>query len=160
MATNMGVFFFVSFSAALADLIKNIANAYKPCLFYALWPLPALLPSLCSIYHCHHPTVDHQAVPSNVNLTAWTLQASARRKRTACPCSISDCAHQKALCPKSRMLFLLSSFSHCTDLKHEVLSNVEMDSGRCVAESNFAVLGGISVRNQLFPVYIFYYSTS
>lgn len=89
----------VSFSAALGDLLKNTAKTYRPCLFHGLWPSPALLPSLCQIYRWHRSSVDlwctvvDQAVPNIMNLTAWTLEASVRRKITASPCGISGCAH-------------------------------------------------------------------
>lgn len=83
-----------------------------------------------------------------------------RRKTTACPwSSFSDSAHQEALCPRSRMLFLLSSFPHCTDWKHKPLSNMKMDSGKCVADGNFAMLRGISARRSAFcHPYILLYS--
>lgn len=115
----------------------------------------------CQIYHCHHPMVDQQRVPDIMNLTAWTLQVSVREgKKTACPwSSFSDSAHQEALCPRSRMLFLLSSFPHCTDWKHKPLSNTKMDSGKYVADGNFAMLRGISaMRSALCHPYILLYS--
>lgn len=43
--------------------------------------------------------------------------------------------------------------------KHKPLSNMEMDSGKCVAESNLAVLGGnVSKRPALFCLYILLFS--
>lgn len=84
-----------------------------------LWPVAVTLlwPSLCQVYRWHRPLVDlwctmvDQAVPNNMDLTAWTLEASVRRKITASPCSISGCAHKEAFCPGRRRLFLLLSFS-------------------------------------------------
>lgn len=132
-----------------------------------LWPVAVtlLLPSLCQVYHWHRPLVDlwctmvDQAVPNNMDLTAWTLEASVRRKITASPCSISGCAHKEAFCPGSRRLFLLLSFSQCSDWMHEPLSSMEMDSGKGVAESNSAALGGNSSKpSALSHLYILLFS--
>lgn len=133
------------------------------------------VPCGCCCYFCqviyHHIYLAISPLPPSYGgpaKSAWHYESHSldftgeceRKKTTACPwSSFSDSAHQEALCPRSRMLFLLSSFPHCTDWKHKPLSNMKMDSGKCVADGNFAMLRGISaMRSALCHPYILLYS--
>lgn len=66
---------------------------------------------------------------------------------------------KKPFAQEAGCCLFLSSIPPCAGWKHKPLSNMEMDSGKCVAESNFAVLeGNVSKRSALFCLYILLFS--
>lgn len=154
--------FFLSFSFSCTNWPnkKTIANTCTPCLFYALWSLPALLPLLCQKYHCHCPLVDHQAVPKQYESHSLDFASKCKKENNCLSLEYFRLCSLKSPLPKKRdavssLVFLslqIGNMNLCLTWKR-ILENMLLG----------AVLqcwGGTSVRDQIFPIYIFYYSPS
>lgn len=130
----------------------------KLCLLHVLWPLPALQPSLCQIYHHpHHPMVDPQAV--------WISQFGLCQKvgegKQLPILVLAQTVFIKKPLPKKQDAV---SFSH--PFPPVQVESTSLCLTRKWIQENVllrAILQcwrGMSVRDQLFSVYIFYYSAS
>lgn len=153
------VCFFLSLSAALTDLIKK--------------PLPTLA-HLAFSMPCGHCLHFYHYFAKNTTATVlwWTTKQClaiwisqlglCKQLQEGKQLPVLGVFHsvliKKPFAQEARCCFF-SRLSLTADWKHEPLSNMEMDSGKYVAGSSFAVLrGNISKRSDLSHLYILLFS--